>query len=281
MRNQALSLAMGVALAACLAIGVTGSAGAATLDFTGTLSLQMPVRDRALLVVPAGGSAQVTDDGAFHLLSLLLPGGAFGPITTSLPLTSNPEFNSVIFTGMENLLGTFTPGGGPAGGFGGRMGLSGTSKICTGFTICAYANVTIPLTPTTGGAVGFGIGGTQTVPRVGVDVTMRHAPWTIGQPVITFHTPGSTITTPVLPGGFAHGPASLTSSTAQPSGVLQLATASRVITSIGPDWPPYPLTGVLTLQFVPEPSTLLLVGFGAAALAAAGRRRKRGRGSRQ
>ena len=56
------------------------------------------------------------------------------------------------------------------------------------------------------GKGGFGIGGTATFPGP-VSVTMQNAPWTIGQPTMTLHTPNSTITTPwiPIPGGFAHG----------------------------------------------------------------------------
>lgn len=66
------------------------------------------------------------------------------------------------------------------------MGLMGLAKICLLFAPCEYASVTIPLTPTTGGA-GFGIGGTATFPFA-VAITMQNVPWTLGQPVMTIRT---------------------------------------------------------------------------------------------
>jgi hypothetical protein len=263
---------MSGALLACLAIGAAGSARAGTLNFTGTLELRLGYMPS--IVGVGSGTAQLTDDGGFHLLSFLLPGNAFGPITTSVPLTSNATINSVVLTAVQNLSGSFTGiSGGPPGG--GPMGLQGVAKICSlGFGPCSVSNVTIPLTPTTGGA-GFGLGGTQTVPGA-VSLTMQHAAWTLGQPTMTLHTPNSTITAPFipLPGGFAHGPASLTSSTAQPSGVVQLVAVSKVFTSLTGAFPEMPVTGILTLRFVPEPGTLLLLASGVSVLALYGRRKQ-------
>jgi hypothetical protein len=74
--------------------------------------------------------------------------------------------------------------------------------------------------------------------------------------------------------GFAHGPASGTTSTAQPSGVVQLVTPSQVRTnlSLGTNVKVSVLTELL-IHFVPEPGLLLLLGSGVFGLALLGRSR--------
>jgi hypothetical protein len=85
------------------------------------------------------------------------------------------------------------------------------------------------------------------------------------------------IVPPLTAMGFAHGPASGTSSTAAASGVVSLVTPIRINTNIGGALY-IPAFAVMTLHFVPEPGTLALVGGGLAALAVAGGRRTQERG---
>jgi hypothetical protein len=71
--------------------------------------------------------------------------------------------------------------------------------------------------------------------------------------------------------GFAHGPASATSSTANISGVVQLVSPAVVMTTLGTGTVSA-LFSILTIHFVPEPQTFLLFGAGIAALGIVRRR---------
>jgi len=254
---------LGIALAGFLMLGVAGSAGAATLPYTGTLTFQLSALPG--LDAPGGGVVALNGTaGGAHLSSLVISAGDLGPVNASLPVTSNSTINSVIFTAMANASGTPL-----VGGVGGAMGLTGTAKICLVFAPCAYAAVTVPLTG------GLGIGGTQSIGG-DVAITMQHNPWTIGQPTMTIHTANSTVTVPTLPGGFAHGAGTATSTTAQPSGVVQLVTVSKTYTSLTDAFPELPIMAILELHFAPEPGSLLLLisGVGTVLLLGGLRRRR-------
>ncbi len=227
----------GIVLAGLLALCVAGSAGAATIAYTGTLTLQLSTLPG--LTAPGGGSAVVNLSGAFagdSLSTVAIGAGDLGPVTTSLPVTNNVTINSVIFTGLANLAGSPL-----VGGAGAPLGLSGTAKICLVFAPCAYASVVVPLTPT--GATGFGVGGSQVVPGA-VAITMQHNPWTLGTPTMTIHGANSSVTTAILPGGFLSPP------TARQSGVLQFVTPTKIYTSLTAAFPELTLFSILNLHFV-------------------------------
>jgi hypothetical protein len=74
--------------------------------------------------------------------------------------------------------------------------------------------------------------------------------------------------------GFAHGPISLTTSTANPSGVLQLVTPAQVTTNLPFGSNAFVSSGTtIRYHFIPEPGLLLLIGSGVVGLALLGRQR--------
>ncbi len=125
-------------VAASLALAPAPGAGAATLDFTGTLQVLIAdMRDvggnPASLTAAGGGSALVNGSGGgIHLNSLALAGGSFGPTTVTFPgssLTNVTGISSLRLTLAGNLTGSFSGiSGGPPGG--GPMGVAGIAKIC-------------------------------------------------------------------------------------------------------------------------------------------------------
>jgi len=239
---SALSLAA-LALAA-------GGAQAGSLAFTGFLAIQ--VATLAPVAVPGSGVATVGPSG--HLSSLALPASPFAGTAIVVPVT-DPTAAPIlgIQATVHNGAGSFA--GGPLGGL---MPLNGVAKVCL-FASCPApppANVSVPVSVV--GAGGIAVAGTL------VNVTVIGAPWTAATAAV------GTLTAM----GFQHGPASLTSSTAAPSGAVRLVTPVFVSTNIASS-AVVPTFGILDLHFVPEPTTLLLLGSGVAGLVLLGRRSAR------
>jgi hypothetical protein len=240
------------------AVGLVMSAGqvqAAALGFTGALAVQ--VATLAPIAVTGAGTATVNGSGGGgHLDTLALGAGVFSTSGVVVPVT-DPAAAPIkgVQATVANAAGSFSGGG--AGTLGGTMGIVGFAKVCL-FAPCTTpppANVSVPLSV-------VGVGGSKTVTFF-VNVTVTGNPWTTGVAAIGTNSVS----------GFAHGPASGTSSTAAPSGVVRLVTPVLVSTNIASS-AVVPTFATLTLHFVPEPGTLVLLGSGIAGLVAFGRSRR-------
>jgi hypothetical protein len=276
--GMAMFKLLGSVVAGMMVVGLAGSVQAAVLGWEGTLSIQ--IGDLPPNVGTGASIANVTTTGGNHLATLGIAGGI--GLSGTVPVT-DPDA-----TPVKSIRGTLVLGSGtllPISGGGplalGILPVTGTAKICIILIDCSFF-LALPLTA--GGTRGVGLGG-DPVTVGGFDVgglafSIQGAPWTLGVASVadTLFTPnGSTAGTTVeTRAGFAHGPASLTSSTAAVSGVVQLVTPIVVSSSLGASqYTRIPGFGVLTLHFVPEPASALLVGLGVIALGVAGRRRRR------
>jgi hypothetical protein len=189
------------------------------------------------------------------------------------------------------------------------MPLGGVAKICLLSTVCTDFLPLLLTQPTTNGArfqintatpnqltvgglqgkklgvpgtgvKGVGIGGLITVGgESAIRISLEAAPWTVKTATAIDQTDDNTGAGAfhnVTRMGFAHGPSSGTTSTAQPSGVLQIVTPNQVRTNLtlGSNVK-VGILGELLVHFVPEPGLLLLLGSGIAGLLLLGHRRAR------
>jgi hypothetical protein len=273
---------------AMLAFGVTGTASASPLNWDGTLILELGT----LPAIPAtgGGVATVNDSGALgHLGNLRLKAsrGGISSKDVHAPIT-DAAAAPIVSVRVTARLGTGTLG--PISGgaqsspiTNNRLPVAGLAKVCLFSTACG-TYLPLQLTQHTAGTgtKGVGIGGIITIGGTSpIRISIEAAPWTIKT-----KTSIDQITTPVggtvkkfvnrTAKGFAHGPSSNTSSTANPSGVVQLITPMQVVTNLtNGSNAKIALFGFLTVHFIPEPGMLLLLGSGVAGLVLLGRHRMR------
>jgi hypothetical protein len=241
------------ALAASLLVfGLAGQAHAVSLGWTGTFAIQLATLNP--VVISGAGTSLVNGSAAGgHLSGLTVPASPFATAGFVLPVTDPVVFPIAgVQVTAHNAAGNFAGVGGA--GFSGQMPINGAAKICL-FGTCgaAVSNLNVPLTVVGQGGLAFVTGA--------VNLTVIGAPWTTGTAAI-----GTAFT--------QMGGVNPASNTGAPSGTVTLVTPIFVSTNIGSS-AIVPGFGILTLHFVPEPGTLMLLGSGIAGLVAFGRSRVR------
>jgi len=259
MRGVVKQLGMGTALAA-LGVFLGSGARAATLEWEGTLFVSLS-QSQAVAATGTGVATVNGSGGLGHLSTLRLAGGI--ATTTVVPFT-DPSVTTVSRVTAAVSLGTGTlapiSGGGPL--IQNVLPIMGQVTLCAPFLgfPCVFTGQ-IPLT--VAGTRGIGIGGAPISGSGFISLRLTGQPWTLG-------VAGTPSTTAMIT-GFVHGPASGTSSTAAPGGVIQLVTPATV-TAQGTTT--VPVFTSLRLRFVPEPGFALLLAPGVGVLAWIGRQRR-------
>lgn len=278
MSRQMIGLWMRIAVAVLMVV-TAGSAAAERLSFSGVVELEIgtlpPVGVTGTGVATVNGSG-----GLGHLTTIALNGGITGgdvvPITD--PIVTVGGIVSVQATGTLGA-GTLAPVSGAIQSTlpsltQSTLPVRGEARLCL-YAVGCGAALTLPLTSGSG-SKGWGVGGLITAGGAGnIRVSVVAAPWTVKTQQVTNRTDNGGLTFPTSK-GFAHGPASGTSSTALTGALVQFVTPLQVTTiGIPGNNDKIALFGRLTLHFIPEPTLLVMLGVGAAGLAVLGRRRLR------
>ena len=242
----------------------TGASGVplGSASFSFSSSLSHPLLGMGVLSPPPISIVTSAGSSAGVAVTATLGANVIAGTASLTGVTTLPPINSMFVTVTGHAAGIFTAGGGTLGNFGGAMTMEGRVKIK------AYSGLvtlmTVPL------SVVGNPGATRMWEEAGGGVVnVTGAGWTTG--LRTFMIPATTTD------GGTQTPRTLSLAGADlrtpgGAGTLVLITPTAVRTNLFGDIPSF---GVLTLNYVPEPGTLLLVGSGAALLGVLGRRRKR------
>jgi len=252
-------------LGALALLAFVSTAGHAAPLVGGSLTIVLGTLPSAsFLVGPAGTTTSN--------LNAVVAGGNVIPGTVTRTVTGVTGISSLIFNMSGNAAGAFT---GAAPGT-----VNGAAAFTGGVTIIVLGSpaIVVPLSIGTTGTITTVVTGLPGGLGTTLSITAIGNTWTAGTTGVT-GVPFST--TAYIP--FA-GTVTLTGLTtvtvmganllsAGGNGTLVLVTATKVLTSLGAS-PILPLFSILTLSYVPEPGTLLLLGSGVAGLALLGRRRR-------
>src|SRR5262245_14247965 len=259
----------GLGTAAGLVLGAA-IAGAEPLNFQGTLTIQ--IGNLPGMVTTGGGVATLNGaNGSIpaHLISLTVAASRGSVAGTQTVVVTPPG----TIAGAKAIIGQFQLGTGTLAPISGAatsplltrnvLPVGGLLKFCQLSAACT-SSIPLLLTEPTGmgGIKGLGVGGTVTASNGMTQVSLFGGPWEVKATPSIF---------PV--NFFVHGPASGTTSTAQPGGEVSLVAPSKIRSNLTQD-----AVGVatqLTVRFIPEPGVLLLIGPGVVGLALIGRNRIR------
>ncbi len=266
-------------VALALGAGLASTANAKLIGFHGTLSIRLG--GLPPIVATGGGTAILNGSAGIkgnpHLTTLQILANTVSVTGATVPVTDPDQAPVFSIIGSAALgTGVLRPISGAAASGPGLslnvLPVAGSVRICILFMGCASA---LPIPLSVNGTAGVGIGGLitlNTFGAAGIKFSIHGQPWTVKTALVDGIPADNGGFSTVSAFGFAHGPASATSSTAAVSGVIQLVTATRVISTLGVTLIT-PLLTTLRIHLVPEPGTFLLLGMGVAALGFAGRKR--------
>ncbi len=279
-RRRCARIALASALGA-LAVAVAGAAAATLMSVQATLTVEYGTTEPAVL--HGVGVADVNPLlGGDRLVSLQVGPIEFGdsdPILFTDPVV-NALVKSYNLQGVSGKSGFFfdlsQATSIPAKLTQNTLPISGIARICLLFSGC-LSSTTVEVDLSQNGTRGVGIGGIITAGNTtGFLVSLHHAPWQLAPATLLQSAVGGIITARAT--GYARGPLSNTSTAAKVGGALQLIAPTQVFTQGVPGGysDRQALFTRLTLDFVPEPNSLLLLGPGVVGLALLGCRRMRG-----
>jgi len=225
------------------------------------------------------GIATINNSTGYGHLNVLYLSDPFSG-TTLVPVT-DPEVTQA--NGIVAIQATLSGGGGTVSEISGGGPIASTLQTEGLIKVCLYdpncnPGGFLPLSlyqhATGSASKGLGIGGLLSIGGFGgIRISIINNPWTLGNAAAVDQTDGGNFVN-YTTNGYAHGPASLTSSTGKPSGVVQFVTPSQITTNLTAGSSEL-LSGlsIMRLHFIPEPGMLLLLGSGVAGLVLIGRSR--------
>jgi hypothetical protein len=267
-----------LAAVAATLLATGGPAGAAPFGATLGLSASALGGAPTLFVTGAGS-------GTSAPLLVTIPGGVLAG-SDSTAVTGNPLAQTIDLKVTGNGPGSFT-----GSLLKGALPLRGNFRVLqTMATVTTILDVPLSI-PVTYGYLGFGVGGTVTLAQPGgfnASFLVEHRPFGVGPTVVsglpytyTYHVPIGKHASHVSTAVYTNGTAAYTGTDSRtPGGIGQVTLVSptkvqHIVAGSPGGLGTFVVLGTLTLNFVPEPGTLVLLGLGAAGLGLVGRARAR------